>query len=78
MWQRLMLHFVEKVINAMMATETHYRCGTLFIYKTSFTPNDPQTNSQQWFINKIQAYSAWDIQQGDTSVVIGIIDTGTD
>lgn len=69
---------IEKVINSMMATGVLEYAEPSFVYKTSFTPNDPQTNSQQWFINKIQAYSAWDIQKGDTSVVIGIVDSGTD
>lgn len=69
---------IEKVVNSLMSTGMLEYAEPSFIYKTNFNPNDPQTSSQQWFINKIQAYSAWDIQQGDTSVVIGIVDTGTD
>lgn len=40
-----------------------------------FTPNDPLVARQQllWVIN---AFTAWDIGQGDSSVVIGIVDTG--
>jgi len=44
---------------------------------SSFTPNDPSLG-QQYFINKIAAPAGWDIQQGDTNVVIGIVDSGTD
>lgn len=50
-----------------------------FIYKTSdaavFTPNDTSF-SKQWHLLKVKADSAWSITQGDTTVVIGIIDTG--
>lgn len=50
-----------------------------FIYPVSgtatCTPNDT-SRSKQWALDKIQADSAWCVSQGDTSVVIGIIDTG--
>lgn len=42
-----------------------------------FTPNDPSLN-QQYYFNLIQALDAYDIQQGDTNIVIGITDTGTE
>lgn len=40
-----------------------------------FTPNDPLLPRQQllWTIN---AFAAWDIAQGDSTTVIGIVDTG--
>jgi subtilisin family serine protease len=47
------------------------------IYEPDFTPNDPMIN-QQWHISKILATQAWDICQGDTNMVIGIVDTGSD
>ncbi len=43
----------------------------------AFTPNDPQFGSQ-YGLAKIQAAQAWDISQGDTNVVIGIVDTGVE
>ncbi|MCB0518902.1 MAG: S8 family serine peptidase [Saprospiraceae bacterium] len=42
-----------------------------------FTPNDPMVG-QQWHLEKIKAFDAWDIEQGDTSVLIAIVDTGVD
>ena len=48
-----------------------------FVYEFSFTPNDPSFN-QQYALTRINATQAWDISQGDTSVSIGIIDTGVD
>lgn len=43
-------------------------------------PNDPFADSTradgQYYLKTIQAYRAWDITQGDTSMVIGVLDTG--
>jgi subtilisin family serine protease len=48
-----------------------------FIYPLSYDPNDPSFPSQ-YGLTKIQAPAAWDITQGDTSVVIGIVDSGVE
>jgi subtilisin family serine protease len=48
-----------------------------FIYKVNYTPNDPSLNLQ-WGLQKVKAQQAWDISQGDTSVVIGIVDSGVE
>lgn len=47
------------------------------IRSIDFTPNDTKL-SQQYYLAQINAYSAWDITQGNTAIKIGIIDTGTD
>lgn len=52
-----------------------------FIYPVNvdpeFTPNDPSFASQGG-LTRIQASQAWDISQGDTSVVIAIVDSGVE
>ncbi len=48
-----------------------------FVYKSDYVPNDPAMNTQ-WHIQKINSYQAWDLNKGDTSVVIGIVDSGSD
>jgi thermitase len=48
-----------------------------YIYRTMFTPNDTNWNSQ-WGPQKIQCPAAWDLGQGSPSVVIAIVDTGID
>lgn len=47
------------------------------IPKALYTVSDPSVSSQ-WHLSKIKAAAAWDLSQGNSSVVIGIIDTGTD
>lgn len=68
---------IEKSINLLMASGILEYAEPCYINHTRFTPSDPQIG-QQYFLGKIQAYTAWGIQQGDTSVVIGIVDSGTD
>lgn len=48
-----------------------------FVYEFTFVPNDPSYSSQ-YALSVINAAQAWDISQGDTSIVIGIVDTGVD
>lgn len=48
-----------------------------YIYSVNYTPNDPSIGSQ-YFLTNINAYNAWNINKGDTNVVIGIVDSGTD
>ncbi|MCU0373083.1 MAG: S8 family serine peptidase [Ignavibacteria bacterium] len=48
-----------------------------FVYVPDFIPNDPQI-SAQWHINTINSYQAWDITRGDTSIIVGIVDSGSD
>ena len=48
-----------------------------FIVHALYTPNDP-LYSDQWGITSIKADRAWDVQKGDKSVKIAIIDTGID
>lgn len=48
-----------------------------FVYEPDFIPNDPNI-PQQWHISKINSFQAWDLSTGDTSVVVGIVDSGSD
>ena len=68
---------IEKVINSLLKSGVLEYAEPKYLPKPVFTPNDPSIGLQ-YHLNKIQAYAAWDIEQGDTNVVIGITDTGTD
>lgn len=45
-------------------------------YELFYEPNDP-SRFNQWYLDTLGAFAAWDISKGDSSVVIGIVDTGT-
>ncbi len=48
-----------------------------FVYTQDYTPNDPII-AGQYHINRIMSFQAWDITRGDTSITIGIVDSGSD
>ena len=63
---------IAKVLQSTGAieyAEPHY------IRYVDLTPNDTYYG-QQWHLKKTKADSAWDVTKGDSSIVIGIIDTG--
>ena len=43
----------------------------------AYSPSD-SLNGEQWYLDAIHAYEAWDVQKGDTSVIIAFTDTGSD
>lgn len=47
------------------------------VYHIDYVPNDSLIN-EQWALEKIKAFDAWDITTGKDSVLIGVIDTGID
>lgn len=46
-------------------------------FRTSNTPNDPRLAEQYW-VKQSDAEAAWEITTGDTSIAIGIIDSGVE
>lgn len=49
-----------------------------YIPKILETPNDPFNITNQYYLSNIKAYAAWDSCKGDSTIIIGISDTGTD
>ncbi len=47
------------------------------VYHIDYVPDDSLVN-QQWALQKIQAFDAWNITQGSDTILIGVIDTGID
>ncbi len=68
---------MEDAVNQVYSSGTVEYAYPHYIQKLCFTPNDPQLGSQ-YAINKVQCPAGWDIQQGDTNVVVAIVDSGTD
>lgn len=48
-----------------------------YIYPLHHTPNDPRL-STQWAVTVMKLKEAWDITTGDSTIVIGDVDTGVD
>lgn len=68
---------IEKLIADLMSTGVLEYAEPLYMNYLDYTPNDPLV-SNQYHINRISCYTAWDVWKGDTNTVIGIIDSGTD
>lgn len=68
---------VESVIQKIKNSGVVDYAEPVYIHEMSYTPNDPN-QAPQYFLTTINAYAAWDVWQGDTNVVIGIVDSGTD
>ncbi|PJA26146.1 MAG: hypothetical protein CO189_12390 [candidate division Zixibacteria bacterium CG_4_9_14_3_um_filter_46_8] len=60
--------------NALSIIEHVESVGIQPIY---VVPNDPSYGTQ-WHLPKVSAPQAWDLEQGDAAVIIGIPDTGVD
>ncbi|MBI3518732.1 MAG: S8 family serine peptidase, partial [Bacteroidetes bacterium] len=70
---------IEKAINKLLLSGILVYAEPHFIPKIKYAPNDPLANSSnQYHLLNINAFNAWDIDRGDSAIVIGITDTGTD
>ncbi len=69
----------EKVLATLNHMNTIEYAEPSYIGELLYTPNDPEyTNGNLWHLNVCKVLDAWDIEQGDSTVVIGIIDAGND
>lgn len=68
---------VEEIINTLESEPEIEFAEPNYIFQIFGTPNDPFFNFQ-WGLIKIQADLAWNIESGNSSVIIGVVDTGTD
>lgn len=67
---------VQTAVNELLATGVMEYAEPNYIHRTVFTPNDANIASQNAHLNPIKVKEAWDVTQGDTNVVIGIVDSG--
>ncbi|MCG8387055.1 MAG: S8 family serine peptidase [Cytophagales bacterium] len=69
------------VINELLQSGEVVYAEPYFFHKPLIIPNDPNASpisGSQDYLSVINAYDAWSVERGDTSIVIGILDTGTD
>lgn len=70
---------IEKAISKLLLSAILVYAEPHFIPKINYNPNDPLANpTNQYHLLNINAFNGWDIDKGDSSIVIGITDTGTD
>ncbi len=70
---------IEKAISKLFSSGILHYAEPHFIPQLAYNPNDPlATTSSQYHLQTINAYNAWNVTKGDSSIVIGITDTGTD
>lgn len=67
---------IEDAINQLLSTNMFEYVEPLFLHKLLYTPNDTLATTNQYYLDLINAFEAWDISKGDTNIVIGITDTG--
>ncbi len=72
---------LEKAINKIAIAGIFEYVEPYYIPKVSYTPNDPLF-STQWGMTNVQVEAGWGVNtttaRGDTNVVVGITDTGTE
>ena len=68
---------IEEVINSIISSGMVTYAQPHYIPQLLYTPNDPFIASQ-YYLRKIDALNAWNLSEGDTNIIIGIVDTGTD
>jgi len=69
----------EKIKRQLLASGLVAYVEPIRIPQILHQPNDPLADSVrglQYHLKQIKAYKGWDIQKGDSSIVIGILDTG--
>ncbi|MDO7877760.1 S8/S53 family peptidase [Hymenobacter sp. ASUV-10] len=74
---------VSRARAVLLATGAVEYVEPLYIRKPMYQPNDPLADSTvasltagQYYLKQIKAYRAWDVNKGDSSIVIGITDGG--
>ncbi len=67
----------SKTINQLISTGLFQFVEYRPINKTLYIPSDPNIGNQ-YYLDNIRAYDAWDIEKGDTNIVVAITDTGID
>jgi serine protease len=68
---------IEKAINILLQDEAIEYAEPDYIMRLCYIPNDTLL-SNEYQLTNIRAFTGWDISKGDSTIVIGITDTGTD
>ncbi|MBF9255432.1 S8 family serine peptidase [Pontibacter sp. 172403-2] len=70
---------LQQVQRILMSTGAVAYVEPVYLREPLQQPNDPaadSTKASQYYLKLIQAYPAWEVSQGSSDVLIGILDTG--
>ena len=69
---------IETIIRQLQLLPEIEYAEPYFLPKPLYIPNDPdsQAGGPQDYLEVISAYSAWNVERGDSNIVIGVLDTG--
>ncbi len=70
---------LQKKINELLADPDVVYAEPYFNHRPLLIPNDPNANPTtggQTYLSIINAYDAWTVERGDSTIVIGILDSG--
>jgi serine protease len=68
---------IEKAVTLLLQDESIEYAEPEYVQRLCYVPNDTLLVNEYQLIN-IHAFQGWDISKGDTNIVVGITDTGTD
>ncbi len=70
---------LDKAISKLLLSSILVYAEPHYVPAVTYSPNDPLANAtNQYHLLNINAFNAWNVDRGDSSIVIGITDTGTD
>ncbi|GAB4410005.1 MAG: hypothetical protein OHK0039_14070 [Bacteroidia bacterium] len=74
---------IQEVIDRLLGHPAVQYAEPIFTHELCYQPNDPFADTTggidyMWHLDQIRAREAWDISQGDTSVVVAIVDSGVE
>ena len=71
---------LEAKINQLLEHQNVAYAEPYYLPKPLFIPNDPAASGSgdQTYLSIIHAFEAWEFEKGDSTVVIGVLDTGVD
>lgn len=68
---------IPTICKKLYTTGLFEYCEPVHLEKILYTPSDARS-SGQYTLAIVKAYDAWDIDKGDSTIVIGVTDTGID
>ncbi|MDX2286593.1 MAG: S8 family serine peptidase [Bacteroidia bacterium] len=74
---------IETAVSMLMVQEEVEYAEPWIVHQLMYQPNDPWADTTGgvdfiWYLDQVQARQAWDLARGKDSIVIGVVDSGTE